>query len=318
MRGLDQPARRGQHPVALLGVDPARRRLRQRPRDGRLGGGPRDPGLPAEHPYLAVVGPLAVGDRLQGGPHVRPLCLDQIGQVVARRPRGPRRPQRVGEQAERPADQRVDQARPRGRERVRADRVQQEHDDRGDERETDREARREQRVPGPRERADEEHGHAPGRVQRDRDRSRQPDAERGPAEALGAARERGAELGAERGGGRDDHPVAPAQRQVTRDQLGEQHHDREAQRVTTGRRLETDVRAEYPEAGAEALDRAVGARLGAAVAPPAGLAGAHGQRPDRAQLPRQGGQPPRQHQPRGLGRERMLRGVRAQPRHVRG
>ena len=237
----DQPARRRQRSLTLLGVDPARRRLGQRPRDARLGGGPREPDAAAERAHLLVLGAATGGDPRQNRLDVRPLRLHQIGQRLARGHIGPGRPQRIRQQAERAADQRVEQPRPCGRERVRGDRVQQEHDDRGDEREPDREVRGEHRVGRPREHADQHDGRSSGWMQRDRDRSRQADAECCSAGALGAAGERGAELGAQGGRGRHHHPIAPAQRQVPRDQLGEQHDHREPHRVAPRRRVEAGV-----------------------------------------------------------------------------
>ena len=90
---------------------------------------------------------------------------------------------------------------------------------------------------------------------------------------FGAAREGGAELGPERRGGGDDHPVAPAERQMSRDQLGDEDDHGQPQRVTARRRLQAGVGAENREVGAQLLEPPARARMGAAVAQAAGLAG---------------------------------------------
>ena len=60
------------------------------------------------------------------------------------------------------------------------------------------------------------------------------DAETRAEHPLRAPRERGAELGSERGGGRHDHPVAARERHVPRDQLGHEDHHGQTQGVPAG------------------------------------------------------------------------------------
>ena len=154
-------------------------------------------------------------------------------------------------------------------------------------------------------------------MQRDRDRC--PPGRRrvlSPG-ALGAAGERGAELGAQGGRGRHHHPVAPAQRQVPRDELGEEHDHREPHRVAPRRRVEAGVGTKQREVRLQPFDRPARARVRTAIAQATALAGAHRQRSDRAELPGQRGEPARQREPRRVGRQRVLGGVRAQPLHVR-
>ena len=83
------------------------------------------------------------------------------------------------------------------------------------------------------------------------------------------------------------------------------------------RRLEAGVGAEHREIGPGLLESPVGARVGAAIAQAARLAGGDRQRAHRAKLPGERRKPSRERQSGRIRRQCVLSGVRASASDVR-
>src|ERR1039458_4046890 len=92
MGSLDQAAHRTQGSLALVGVDPASGRLRQRTRDRRFGVGPREPSATGQRAHLLLLCPAAVDQGRQHSTDVIALRVHDIRQGLASRRLRPRMP----------------------------------------------------------------------------------------------------------------------------------------------------------------------------------------------------------------------------------